>query len=87
MSRPLGSTTYHMSLSVRGALSWPPSEFRKAAGPHGYIKKNDGTAFTVEELREALFDELAQGHEKIPMGECDNFDGKTGCRGHGQENK
>jgi hypothetical protein len=29
-----------------------------------------------------LMDELAQGHEAIPFSECDNWDWKTGCKGH-----
>jgi hypothetical protein len=73
--------TIHMSISVRGMLNWPKGEFKKACK---WITKKDGTPFTPAELKEALYDELAKGHEVIPMGECDNFDHKTGCRGHGE---
>lgn len=71
--------TIHMCLSVRGALRWPPKEFRNACR---WVKKADGSKFTPGELREALMDKLAQGFEVVPMGKCDNFDPKKGCRGH-----
>jgi len=72
--------TIHMSLSVRGALKWPPAKFREATE---WITKSDGSRFTPAELRDALLDELAQGHEVIPMAEnCEGFDFKTGCPGH-----
>lgn len=67
-------------LSVRGALCWPIREFKRALK---WITKEDGKPFaSVEELRESLFDELSKGHEKIPLGECDNWDWKEGCQGH-----
>lgn len=71
--------TIHVSQSVRGALRWSPREFRAATE---WITKSDGSRFTPEGLREALMDELAQGHEFLPMGECEGFDPKTGCPGH-----
>ena len=74
-------TTYHLALSVRGALAWSRKEFREATV---WIKRDDGSPMTPEQIREALYDELAKGHERIPMGACDNFDPKTGCRGHAQ---
>jgi hypothetical protein len=81
---------YHLCLSVRGALLWPSSEIRRAIGPKGWIKHDDGSPFrTPEELKRALMDELAQGHEVIPMDkECNNFDFKHGCLSHeeGKEN-
>jgi len=48
------------------------------------VTKGDGTRFTsIEEMREAFMDELAQGHKVIPVGKpCDGFDYKTGCPGH-----
>lgn len=71
--------TIHMCVSVRGLLSKTRSELKRATG---YMLMADGSRHTVESLREALFDELAEGHEVIPMGDCDDFDWKTGCRGH-----
>lgn len=48
------------------------------------LSKDDGTPYrSVEEFRDALMDELAQGHEVIPMSkECEGFNYKTGCPGH-----
>jgi hypothetical protein len=68
----------HMCLSVRGALNWKKPEFKKATK---WITRTDGTKYTPDQLREALMDELAKGHEVIPMSEnCKNFDYKTGCK-------
>jgi hypothetical protein len=55
---------------------------RELKGITTWMLKSDGTRYTVDELRDALMDELSKGHEKIPTGDCDNFDYKTGCRGH-----
>jgi len=69
-----------MSLSVRGALNWPKREMRRLAKA---MKKRDGSQMTPEEARDALMDELAKGHEQIPVGSrCDNWDWKEGCLGH-----
>lgn len=68
---------FHFSLSVKGALiNWKTRDFRKM------FKHENGTYYSPEEAKRALLDELSQGHEMIPMGDCDNFDYKTGCRGH-----
>jgi hypothetical protein len=74
------STLYHMSLSVRGALNWPKREMRRLAK---CLIKSDGSKMTPEEARNALMDQLALGHEQIPIGDrCDNWDWKEGCLGH-----
>lgn len=76
-------TRYHMSLSVRGALNWPKAEMRRLAKS---MTKPDGSALTPEQAREALMDELAKGHEVVPIGiVCDNWDWKEGCKGHRAE--
>jgi hypothetical protein len=73
-------TTYHLSASVRGMLAWPRSEFKRALK---YMTKDDGSHFaSIEELRDALMDELARGHEHLKTGPCDNHDWKKGCQGH-----
>lgn len=70
----------HMGICVRGVLNWPLREQKRALK---YIFKDDGSPFrTVDELRNAFMNELAQGHETIPMGKCDSWDFKTGCPGH-----
>lgn len=71
--------TIHLCLSVRGALNQTKAEMKRMA-PSIMI---DGKPLrTADEVRNFLLDELAQGHEVLPYGECDNFDWKTGCMGH-----
>ena len=72
---------HHMCISVRGLLRHSAAEMKR------YIKsitKDDGTPFSsVDEYRNALLDEIAKGHEVLPMSkDCDNFDFKKGCQGH-----
>ena len=72
---------YHMCADVRGVLSLSDRELVRRW--KGCIKTDDGrTLHDAVEIRNAFFDELSKGHEVIPMGRCDNFDYKTGCRGH-----
>ena len=74
------STTIHLVVSVRGMLKWSDRYMKSMLRS---IYNNDGTRYkSVDELREALMDELAQGHEVLPTGECDNHDWKKGCLGH-----
>lgn len=74
------SKTIHMCLSVRGVLKYSPRELRRACT---WILKADGSMHTPDSLREALMDELAEGHEVLPMSsKCEGFDYKTGCPGH-----
>ena len=71
------SRTIHVCLDVRDALRWPKAKLR------GMICDADRRRLTVDEVRDYLLDELAQGHEVLPFGEpCDGFDYKTGCPGH-----
>ena len=70
---------YHMCMSVRGALNWDKKTLKRNA--KGFTNK-DGKTMTPDEVRAALMDELSKGREVIPLGECDNFDFKTGCKGH-----
>jgi hypothetical protein len=74
----MGVKTYHMGLSVRGALNWDKREAKKNCK---WIKIN-GKQPTVDELRHHLMDLLAKGVEVVPYGKCDNWDDKEGCRGH-----
>lgn len=69
----------HLCLSVRGALNQTKAEMKRMASS---ITVDGKRLKTADEVREFLLDELAQGHELLPFGECDNFDWKTGCKGH-----
>jgi hypothetical protein len=74
-------TTFHLCQSITGPLAnWTAREWRQATG---YIRRSDGTRYTVAELRQAFVEELRQGHEVIPLGEpCEGFSYTTGCPGH-----
>lgn len=70
-------TILHASLDVRSYLKAPKRALR------GLFKHPSGTrSMTPDEARDVLMDELANGHEYIPVGPCDNFDFKIGCKGH-----
>lgn len=71
----------HLCQSVRGAIrNWNGRQWNDATE---WITRKDGTKFTGEELEHLFHTMLAEGIEVIPFGdECDNFDPKTGCRGH-----
>lgn len=74
------TTRVHMGFSVRGALNW---DRRYAKRMLNCTYDKDGNRFpTVDAMRNALMDELAQGHEVLPMGDCDAWDYKKGCPGH-----
>jgi len=76
------SKTIHLCVSVRGMLNWNKAEMKRGLK---WITKKDGSRYvSVDELRNALMNELAQGHEVLPTGECEGFDYKTGCPGHEQ---
>ena len=70
--------TFHLCLDVRGALRAP--KHRLAA----MCLHDDGRRMTADEAWNALAGALAEGKEKLPIGDCDDFDFKTGCRGHRQ---
>ncbi len=78
-----GTTRIHVSQSIRGPLMWwTKRDWQKATK---WITRSDGTRFsTGDQLKEEFLNELAQGHEVIPMTSepCEGFDYKTGCPGH-----
>ena len=68
---------FHVCLSVRGALRLPKRKLSKM------LRHDDGRSMTPDEAFDALCEELKQGREVIPIGECDNFDySGGGCQGH-----
>ena len=62
----MADTIIHCHLSVRGALRWRK---RQLAGM--FRSSTTGRKLTADEVREVLFDHLAQGHVVIPLGERD----------------
>lgn len=69
----------HVSLSVRGALDQNNARLRQLAP---CITVDGKKLKTAEEVREFLKEQLTQGHEMLPMTDCDNHDWKKGCLGH-----
>ena len=76
------SRIIHMCLSVRGALNWSKAEMKRMAP---CIEVEGKQLQTADEVKNFLLDELSKGHEVLPSGDCDNFDWKTGCKGHGKQ--
>lgn len=76
----MGSTTYHVHLSVRAALR----DFTQKELSSMFRSTKTGKSLSADEAKEVLYDHLAQGHEVIPMGPvCLGFDWKGGgCPGH-----
>lgn len=71
------SRSFHFCLDVKGFLM-----HSKLRDYKGMFTRDDGSSMSPEEAKRTLLDELAKGHEKLPMGKCDNFDFKEGCLGH-----
>lgn len=69
----------HLALNVSGALAQCPNTNKMS-----YANHDDGRAMTYKELREYLTKAKFEGKRLLPMGDCDNFDYETGCRGHGK---
>ena len=66
-----------MCLSIAGALK------RKDKELNGWITDDDGRILTGKEDRASLLKSQYEGKRVLPIGDCDNFDYQTGCRGHG----
>ena len=76
------SRMFHLHLSVRGVLNSSRAELRRYMQT---VTKPGGEPFaTPEEFSAAFMDLLSEGIEALDIsnGGCDNFDPKTGCRGH-----
>jgi len=72
------SRSFHVCMNVRGFL-------KNSTFPKSYtnmFKHDDGRSMTPDEARDALMDELANGHETIPMSDkCGNPCQTPGCKG------
>jgi hypothetical protein len=65
----------HCCLSIEGSI-------RNAKDLRGCITVDGKTLTTVKEVKNFLQGQLDMGRSVLPMGDCDNFDYQTGCRGH-----
>ena len=65
----------HCCLDISGGM-------KNAKMLKGCITVDGHTLNTVKEIRNFLQGQLDMGRRVLPMGDCDNFDYQTGCRGH-----
>lgn len=65
----------HLHVSVDGALRNPEPYI-------GAVKVDGKTLNTRAEVKAFFEYQRAMGRKLLPLGECDNFDYETGCRGH-----
>jgi hypothetical protein len=68
----------HMSLDITGAMKSPQMFV-------GNITVEGKTLWTIPEIMEFFQSQLDMGRRVLPLGDCDNFDYQTGCRGHIRE--
>lgn len=72
------SKSYCMGVDVKGVLTnWKKKDLAKL-----FIDEETGRYDSAEEARSQLMDMLSEGKLVVPMGECDNWDYRTGCKGH-----
>lgn len=65
----------HCCLDIKGGIM-------NARMLKGVITVDGHTLNTVKEIRGFLQEQLDMGRKVLPMGDCDNFDYQTGCKGH-----
>ena len=65
----------HCCLDIKGGM-------KNARMLKGVITVDGHTLNTVKEIRGFLQEQLDMGRKVLPMGDCDNFDYQTGCKGH-----
>ena len=65
----------HCCLDIQGGIN-------NARMLKGCITVDGHTLNTVREIRNFLQGQLDLGRRVLPMGDCDNFDYQTGCKGH-----
>lgn len=75
--RPMSKTTY-ISLNVRAAIR---QHADRAPGAQSYATDGNGTALTNHQFVNVLMDELAKGHEVIPMNDRCGNPCPRGCSG------
>jgi len=76
-------TIIHTSVDVRGALLAPYADQRRV---YDTLTHDGRPCGSVDEYRAALADLLAQGVQRLPIGDpCEGFSHETGCPGHPKE--
>jgi hypothetical protein len=64
-----------MCVDIEGVLRWSDKNLAK-------LFTDDGVRRPGNYVRDWLRLQLAQGKRVLPVGDCDNFDYQTGCKGH-----
>ena len=67
--------TIHCCLDVSGGI-------KNAKTLLGCIRVNGKLLRTEKEVKAFLREQQEMGRRVIPIGDCDNFDYQTGCKGH-----
>ena len=65
----------HCCLDISGGI-------RNAKDLRGCITVDGKTLETTKEVRTFLQGQLDLGRRVLPMGDCDDYDYQTGCKGH-----
>jgi hypothetical protein len=73
--RTMARRIIHCCLDIEGGI-------RHAKDLKGCITVDGRTLMTANEVKSFLREQLAMGRQVLPMGDCDNFDYQTGCKGH-----
>ena len=68
-------TRYHCCLDISGGI-------KNAKFLVGSLQVDGRTLRTASEVKAFLQCELDKGRSVLPIGDCDNFDYQTGCKGH-----
>jgi len=77
----MNQITYHMHLDIKDALMHWGKRDKKLLLKS--LRRKDGLFFNkIEELDDAFLKCIEDGILCVPIGKCDNFDIKTGCKGH-----
>jgi len=80
-----GKFRVHLNHSITGPLAnWNKKQWKEACE---YIKKEDGSKFTADELKQEFITMNGLGWEVMPISECDRFCYKKGCMKHRAESE
>lgn len=71
------SSMIHMCISIAGAL-----RNTTARKMDGWMTDEQGRPLSGKYVREQFKKAQFEGKRVLPMGDCDNFDYQTGCKGH-----
>lgn len=68
-------TRYHCCLDISGGI-------KNARMWRSCITVDGKLLQTEKEIKAFLREQQAMGRRVLPIGDCDNFDYQTGCKGH-----